>query len=49
MRGLRALAEEGIFQRLILVCREEAFRRVDGIEVVPWRDFLGNLWRGLYL
>jgi predicted AAA+ superfamily ATPase len=42
--GLRALREEGLMRRFILVCREERRLMMDGIEVMPWRYFLEALW-----
>jgi len=44
LSGLRALREEGKLRRFILVCREERPRMADGIEVLPWREFLDLLW-----
>ena len=49
VRGLKALTEEGIFPIRMLVCREDEYRLMDGIHVVPWREFLENLWQGKYL
>ncbi len=45
-RGLRALREERLFDRYIVVCMESARREVDGIEVVPWAEFLKELYEG---
>jgi predicted AAA+ superfamily ATPase len=45
-RSLRAFAEEHRPRRSILVCNEPVPRLVDGVEVLPWRDFLGRLWGG---
>ena len=45
--GLRALKEEGLFERYILVCGDDyAQETEDGIEIVPWRQFLDELWDG---
>lgn len=44
LAGLRALREEGKIKRFILVCGEARPRKIDGIEVLPWRLFLGRLW-----
>lgn len=44
LSGLRALREEGRIKRFILVCREERPRKIDGIEILPWRGFLERLW-----
>jgi len=46
LRGLRALRQEGIFRRYILVCRESRPRLVDGIEILPFETFLDALWSG---
>lgn len=48
LKSLRALSEEGTFQRLLCVCLEPRPRRVDAITILPWRDFLGALWEGRY-
>jgi len=42
--GLKALREEGIMKRFILVCREDRPRLLDGIEIFPWQYFLELLW-----
>ncbi|MCX7028463.1 MAG: DUF4143 domain-containing protein [Spirochaetes bacterium] len=44
--GLRALREENKFERFILVSREDRPRNIDGIEILPWREFLTKLWSG---
>ena len=45
LKGLKALKEEGLFSRYILVCNEDyAYSTEDGIEIVPWRQFLDELW-----
>jgi predicted AAA+ superfamily ATPase len=45
--GLRALAEEHRVRHRLVVCLEDEPRRLaDGIEVVPWRQFLDRLWEG---
>lgn len=31
-------------KRFFLVCREARPRKVDGIDILPWREFLGRLW-----
>jgi predicted AAA+ superfamily ATPase len=46
LKGLRAWREEHPSSRCILVCRCPRPRRTeDGIEILPWRDFLRQLWR----
>ena len=47
LKGLRTLKEEGLFERYILVCNDDyAQQTEDGIEIVPWRQFLNELWDG---
>ncbi len=46
LKGLRAWREEHSKSRCILVCRSPRPRRTeDGIEILPWRDFLHQLWQ----
>jgi predicted AAA+ superfamily ATPase len=45
-RSLRAFTEDIRPRRALLVCNEPAPRVVDGVEVVPWREFLARLWTG---
>lgn len=44
LRGLRALREERLVERSIVVCREERPRLEDGIEIWPLEFFLAALW-----
>lgn len=47
LKGLKALKEEGLFSRYLLVCDEDyAQMTEDGIEIVPWRQFLDEPWSG---
>ncbi len=47
LRGLRAIGEEYRFRRRILVSCDPRRRVAEGgIEIVPWRDFLAELWSG---
>jgi len=46
MKGLKALREEGMSKRSIIVCREKSPRKKDGIEIFPWKMFLEHLWDG---
>lgn len=46
LKGLRAIADEGAFRRRILVCREDRQRTVDGIEILPWQEFVAQLHSG---
>jgi predicted AAA+ superfamily ATPase len=45
LRGLRALKEEGLLSRYVVVSREPTARLTfDGIEILPWTEFFGQLW-----
>ena len=44
VRSLRALAEERLIERSIVVCREDRPRMEDGIEIWPLEYFLATLW-----
>ncbi|MFQ5512738.1 MAG: ATP-binding protein [Candidatus Krumholzibacteriia bacterium] len=47
LKGLRALSEEHVPRRKIVVSREKKRRTTeDGIEIMPWREFCGELWGG---
>ena len=46
MRGLVALRDEGLFEGYIVVCMEPEPRTVDGIRIMPWANFLDELWSG---
>jgi len=48
LRTLRALAEEQKLKRYLCVSLEERLRLVEGIEVLPLREFLEGLWGGEY-
>ncbi len=49
LRSLRAIAEESPMRRHLLVCLEPVPRRVGGIEILPWNEFLERLWAGKIL
>ena len=46
LKGLRAITDEGTFRHRILVTDEPRPREVDGIAILPWRDFIDHLWSG---
>ena len=48
-KGLHTLKEEGLLKEYILVCDENTPRIKNGIQLLPWRDFLGELWNGRYI
>lgn len=47
--SLRAFVADNRPRHAILVCNERAPRIAEGIEVLPWREFLGRLWDGSVL
>lgn len=48
LRSLRALTEEARLKRYLCVCREERPRQIEGITVLPWKQFFDGLWNGEY-
>ncbi|MCI7605630.1 MAG: AAA family ATPase [Spirochaetales bacterium] len=50
LKGLKALMEEGLMEKYILVCREDYPQLLDnGILILPYKDFLSDLWGGRIL
>jgi uncharacterized protein len=49
LKGLRALKEEKLLEHHVAVTLEPRRRTVDGITLVPWREFLEQLWDGAYV
>jgi predicted AAA+ superfamily ATPase len=48
LRSLQALAEENKLKRLVCVCFEARRRQVGRLVILPWREFLEELWAGRY-
>lgn len=46
LKGLKAIAEEGSFRHRVVVSREPRAREVDGIEILPYREFVARLYGG---
>ena len=46
LKGLRAIGDENSFRHRILVADEPRPREVDGISILPWREFIDRLWSG---
>lgn len=45
LKGIRALKEEGLIEKYMVVSMDEEERRTsDGIMIYPWRKFLEKLW-----
>ena len=49
LRGLKALREEGLIERYLVVSLDGERRRLDGVEIWPWQMFLAALWDGKLL
>jgi predicted AAA+ superfamily ATPase len=48
LKSLRALSEEKQFKRYICVCLEQRSREIDGIRILPFKEFLSYFWAGEY-
>jgi predicted AAA+ superfamily ATPase len=48
-RALRAFVADYRPRRALMVCNERSPRVHDGVDVLPWRDFLARLWGGQIL
>ena len=46
LRGLQAILQQPDYRirRRMVVCQEPGRRSVAGIEIVPWRECLADLW-----
>ena len=44
--GIRALKEESLLKHYVVACLVPRPLVIDGIRVLPWRDFLDALWAG---
>jgi len=48
VKPLHALAEEKKLKRCLCVSLERRRRKMDAVTVLPWEEFLGELWGGHY-
>lgn len=48
LKGMRMLCEEVPMRHKLAVSMDPAPRRLDDIDVLPWREFLTRLWGGAY-
>ncbi|MCI0441912.1 AAA family ATPase [bacterium] len=46
LKSLRAIGEERKMKRLICVCLEKRPRKIEQVQILPYADFLENLWSG---
>ncbi len=44
LAGLKALEEEGLVKKFIVVSNDPIPRVMEGVELFHWREFLGRLW-----
>jgi len=49
LAGIVALRQEALLRRHVVVCQETRRRTVGGIEILPWRAFMDELWDGRLL
>ena len=46
LRGIRALKEEGLMEKYLVVSLDENIRKTkDNIKILPWNQFLDQLWK----
>ncbi|MEI8011465.1 MAG: AAA family ATPase [Candidatus Omnitrophota bacterium] len=45
-RGIRAFMDQYKPRRAIIVCHERSRRIADGLSIMPWQEFLQELWAG---
>lgn len=45
-KGLHALAEEKIVQKMFLITQDPLATQTEGIHAMPWEKFLAELWKG---
>ena len=48
-KGLRALKEEALLKNYTLVTFKDTPRKVGGIQLMPWKMFVENLWQDKYI
>jgi len=48
-KGLTAIKEEELLENYILVTLEETPRKDGDIFILPWKDFIANLWQDAYV
>ena len=47
LRGIRTLKEEGLMEKYLVVSLDDNIRKTkDGIKILPWNQFLNQLWKG---
>ncbi len=46
LRGIYALKEENMVRHYVVASLEQRPRIIDGVHILPWKEFLLKLWRG---
>jgi predicted AAA+ superfamily ATPase len=49
LRLLKAFIQEYRPKKALVVCNERSPRLHEGIQILPWRDFLSELWSGMLI
>jgi hypothetical protein len=49
LKGLTAIKEEELLKNYILVTLEDTPRKDGDICILPWKDFITNLWQDAYV
>lgn len=48
LKNVRLLMEENIFKKYIVISHDTVNRKIDGIDILHWKDFLNQLWRHIF-
>jgi hypothetical protein len=48
LKSLKALAEEKKLKRYVCATLEPRARKLEGVNILPYREFLEGLWSGQY-
>jgi len=47
LKGIRALKEEGLMEKYLVISLDDSIRKTkDNIKILPWNQFLNQLWKG---
>ena len=49
LKGLKALSEEKMIKNFIVISLDPRPRKLDNIEILPWKEFLDQLWQGRWI
>lgn len=48
LKNLRLLMEENIFGKYIMISHDPINRKIEGVDVLYWQDFLKQLWSDVF-